>query len=185
MTEIRRQLTLFVSEKSEIIERIRAEFNPVQYNLIPAHVTLCREDEIEPIAKIIENLYSIKLMAPIQIQLNCAQRFADGKGVLIPAQGENLAFQELRKSVLGLGEFPREHQPHLTLMHPRSSTCTDEIFERIKEAELPTELSFDKIHLIEQTNGGKWNILKEFSITNKNESASFSQTIKSESSWKN
>ena len=145
-----------------MIERIRAEFNPVQYKLIPAHVTLCREDEIEPIEKIIENIHSIKLMAPIQIQLNCAQRFADGKGVMIPAQGENPAFQELRKSVLGVREFLRVHQPHLTLMHPRNSTCTDEIFERIKEAEMPVELSFDKIHLIEQTNGGKWDILKEF-----------------------
>jgi 2'-5' RNA ligase len=174
MTEIRRQLTLFVSEKNETIEKIRAEFNPVQYNLIPAHVTLCREDEIEPIEKIIENINSIKLMAPIQIQLNCAQRFADGKGVMLPAKGENLAFQELRKSVLRLSEFPGDRQPHLTLMHPRNSTCTDEIFERINDAELPVELSFDKIHLIEQTNGGKWNVLKEFSITKKNESASFS-----------
>lgn len=177
MIEIRRQLTLFVSEQNEIIEGIRAEFNPVQYNLISAHVTLCREGEIDPIEKIIENLNSIKLMTPIQIQLNRAQRFANGKGVMLPAKGENLAFQELRKSVLGLSEFPREHQPHLTLMHPRNSTCTDDIFAHIKEAALPTELSFDKIHLIEQTNGGKWNILKEFSLTKKNESASFSRNI--------
>ena len=174
MTEIRRQLTLFVSEQNELIERLRAEFNPVQYNLIPAHVTLCREDEIEPIEKIIENINSIKLKAPLQIQLNRAQRFADGKGVMLPAKGENLAFHELRKSALGLSEFPKEYQPHLTLMHPRNSTCTDEIFERINRTELPTELSFDKIHLIEQTNGGKWNVLKEFFIRKRNESALFS-----------
>ncbi|MBL0007415.1 MAG: hypothetical protein IPP25_09600 [Saprospiraceae bacterium] len=42
------QLTLFIDEKqSAAIERIRQKFNPQQYGLIKAHVTLCREDEIE------------------------------------------------------------------------------------------------------------------------------------------
>lgn len=167
MTEIRRQLTLFIPEKEEAIEKVRAEFNPMQHNLIAAHVTLCREDEIESVEEIIKNIGFINLNKPILIQFNPIERFANCKGVLIPAKGKNKEFRKLRKLVLGLNKFPREHQPHITLMHPRNSTCNDEIFQQIKNIELPTELYFDTICLIEQKNGGKWTVLEKFLITKK------------------
>ena len=44
----RRQLTLFLSEScSSEIEKCRERFNLEQFKLIKAHITLCREDEIE------------------------------------------------------------------------------------------------------------------------------------------
>lgn len=168
MTGIRRQLTLFVSEQKGAIEKVRSQYNPEQYHLIAAHITLCREDEIEPIEQIIENINSIILSQPICIELDHVIRFSEGKGVMIPGKGENISFRKLRKSVLGTG-FAKEHHPHITLMHPRNSTCTDEIFEKIKETELPKELFFDTIALIEQNNGGKWSIVKEFKITENGE----------------
>jgi 2'-5' RNA ligase len=165
MRTIRRQLTLFISERNKTIEKIRAEFNSIQYNLISAHVTLCREDEIEPVENVIENIKSIARDKPIRIKFDPPERFENGKGVFIPAKRENPEFYELRKTVLkGLNEFPRAHFPHITLMHPRNSTCTDIIFERIKKYKLPTELIFDKISLIEQNSGGQWIIIEQFPV---------------------
>ena len=69
MEIIRRQLTLFLNEPKGNIEKIRSEFNPVQFDLIPAHVTLCREDEIEPIQETIERIKSISLEKPVPIEL--------------------------------------------------------------------------------------------------------------------
>ena len=46
MPEIRRQATLFLRHR-ESVESIRRQFNPAQAELISAHVTLCREDEVE------------------------------------------------------------------------------------------------------------------------------------------
>lgn len=156
MIEIRRQLTLFVPEEQrEIIEKIRAEFNPIQYSLISAHVTLCREDEIEP-NKLLKN--NIQLSKPLEINFSQVERFADGKGLMIPASADNIEFNELKKNILG-GNLIRNHQPHITLMHPRNSICTDEIFERIKVIELPKQFSFNEICLIEQVNGKKWMII--------------------------
>ncbi len=86
MPEIRRQLTLFISNQNETIEKIRAEFNPEQYKLIAAHVTLCREDEIGPIEKVIENIKCITWRKPILIEFNPPERFENGKGALIPAK---------------------------------------------------------------------------------------------------
>lgn len=165
MHQTRRQLTLFIPGQNEAIEKIRAEFNPEQYDLISAHVTLCREDEIEQIEKVIENIKSISLDKPVRIKFNPPERFENGKGVYIPAKRDNPDFYELRKAILnGLNEFPGKPLPHITLMHPRNSTCTDLIFERIKKYEFPTELIFDTISLIEQHNGGPWIIIEQFAI---------------------
>jgi 2'-5' RNA ligase len=164
MPQIRRQLTLFLRNNYETIERIRATFNPVQHGLIAAHVTLCRDEEIESIEGIIENMTSIQLKTPVTIQFDTVERFADGQGVLIPTKGLNNSFQELRKVVLGVNELTKEQQSHITLMHPRNANCTDEIFEQIRKCELPSALDFDRVSLIEQIDGSKWKTIQEFFI---------------------
>ena len=157
--EIRRQLTLFV--ENQTIEEIRVKFNPKQHALIPAHITLCREDELEDLEKVVRNIKSLKTFNQIRISFNEVIRFENGKGVLIPANEDNNDFHNLRNAIL---ISPRKHLPHITLMHPRNSTCTDAIFEEIKSYQLPTTLFFKKISLIEQRDGGKWKILDEFTI---------------------
>lgn len=157
-------MTLFV-QHNEIIEKIRKEFNPVQHQLIAAHVTLCREDEIKAIDLVIENIKLLRLKKPLRITFDQVARFEDGKGVLIPANKATHEFDELRREILkGVNNSPRQHQPHVTLMHPRNSTCTDYIFDQIRKCNLPAELSFDRISLIEQENDKPWRIKKEFLI---------------------
>lgn len=44
---VRRQATLYLpSPCSVAVEAVRSRYNPVQAELIAAHVTLCREDEV-------------------------------------------------------------------------------------------------------------------------------------------
>jgi len=162
----RKQLTFFLKDGRETIENIRQEFNPAQYELIAAHVTLCREDEIEQLEQIIKNIRSIKLQHPIQVHFNIIERFDNGKGLYIPANNENDEFHQLREMVLkGVIESPRPHLPHITIMHPRNSTCTDFIFEQVSNYYIPTKFTFDAISLIAQENGGKWHTEAEFNIT--------------------
>lgn len=164
MDTIRRQLTLFIHEPNGTIESIRAEFNPIQFHLIPAHVTLCREGEIEPIQKTIERITSMSLQKPIRVTLEHLERFSNGKGVWLSSSGDNHEFKELRQMVLGQPQLKKEQMPHLTLMHPRNSTCTDAIFKKISSHVLPTEFEFHKISLMEQKNGDAWKVLQEFDI---------------------
>jgi 2'-5' RNA ligase len=160
---IRRQLTLFVNPKdAETIEKIRQKFNPRQFEFIKSHVTLCREDEIHDIERVVTNLSRLT-QANIVIEFGKVERFDNGKGLLLPARIDNLEFQELRKKILvGLIENPRKQEPHITLMHPRNSTCTDTIFLEIEKQSLPSKLEFATISLIEQVNDGKWRVLQEF-----------------------
>jgi len=162
---IRRQLTLFVNkDDAATIEAIRSRYNPKQRKLIDSHVTLCREDEIENIDGVLHNLAKLNEKSLI-IYFGRVTRFNDGKGVLIPATNENEAFHELRKQVLkGLNDNPKRPEPHITLMHPRNSICTDKIFEEIGQVNLPSQLNFKSISLIEQVGGGQWKTLKTFKI---------------------
>ena len=164
-TIIRRQLTLFVEQKdAEQIERIRQKFNSIQFEIIKAHVTLCREDEILNLEKVKSNLFLLT-QTDININFGKIERFDNGKGLFLPATNDNEEFDSFRKQVLsGLIDNPRKQKAHITLMHPRNSTCTDNIFKQVATINLPTKLNFKKISLIEQKNGGQWKILQEFNL---------------------
>ncbi len=156
----RLQLTLFVDEKdATALENIRKTHNPAQFALIKAHVTLCREDELEPLDRVLDNLKNLQ-HGPVSVQFGPPIRFSEDKGVLLPASGDNEAFQALRAGVLeGLTESPRRHEAHLTLMHPRNSACTDAVFEQISALDLPRELRFRTVSLIEQEGDNVWKVL--------------------------
>jgi hypothetical protein len=168
MLKKRIQLTLFVSENDSMqIEKIRHEFNPVQYTLIKSHVTLCREEELEQLEKVIDTLEKLEHEA-IAIDFGSVVRFANGAGVLLPAIGSPNAYYALREKVLqGITNNPGTPKPHITLMHSRNSLCTDEIFEQIKNYRLPAKLIFGTISLIEQEPGMKWQVLREFEFKSK------------------
>jgi 2'-5' RNA ligase len=162
---IRQQLTLFVEKKDAVeIESIRKKFNPRQQQLIDSHVTLCREDEIENIDKVLDDLQNLDT-STITIEFGSVTKFDNDKGVLLPASGDNEQFHQLREKVLITSNKPvRRHEPHITLMHPRNSTCTDKAFEEIQSVKLPTYLKFDTVSLIEQVDGGRWQITKTFNL---------------------
>jgi 2'-5' RNA ligase superfamily protein len=168
MTKIRKQLTLFVNQIDAMnIEVVRAKYNPQQKKLIDCHVTLCREDELFDVDKIMDNLIHLDAN-PLTIVLGEATRFHHAEGVLLPARGYPEAFHQLRDRVLkGSYVKPRIHEPHITLMHPRNSTCNDLIFEEIKKIRLPARTTFQTISLIGQIDEGKWEILREFPIYSK------------------
>lgn len=163
--KIRRQLTLFLAHKdAENIEKVRELFNPIQSSLIKSHLTLCREDEIENMDAVIHNLTHLQ-SGTITISIGEVERFDNNKGVLLPIQSGNVDFQGLRQAILsGIIENPRQLVPHITLMHPRNSTCTTEIFSEIQKVNFPTQLTFSSISLIEQINDEKWQVVKEFPL---------------------
>jgi 2'-5' RNA ligase superfamily len=163
--ETRRQLTLFVpNDLAVTIESVRSTFNPAQFALIKSHVTLCREHELEPLEAVLHPLRTPGLGA-LEMTFGAPKRFAEGRGVLLPAVGGLSAFRRLRERILTpvVGEI-QEQEPHLTLMHPRNATCTDAIFEALQQYVFPTRVTFDRVALIEQTAGAPWVVLEEFGL---------------------
>ncbi|KFC19650.1 2'-5' RNA ligase family protein [Chryseobacterium sp. FH1] len=165
MNKIRRQLTLFLDDHySTEIETIRRKYNPDQYKLIRSHVTLCREDEIEDLAKIKINISQLDLDS-IRINFDQLMRFSNQKGVMISAKHDNHQYHYLRQAILKDCNIPLTFPyPHITLMHPRNSTCTDEIFDEIKKIKIPESILFKEFSLIQQTDDNEWELLETFQM---------------------
>ena len=165
MKQIRRQLTLFLDDHySTEIETIRRKYNPVQYKLIRSHITLCREDELENLAQIKLNL-SLLDEDSISINFDRLIRSADQNGVMIGAKHDNHQYHHLRQVILKGCDLPITFpDPHITLMHPRNSICTDEIFNEIRKIKIPESILFKEISLIQQTDGSEWKILETFQM---------------------
>ena len=150
---VRRQASMFLTSVPDI-EDLRCEFNPVQAKLIPAHVTLCREDEVDDWGGLERR---IQEMLPIQITLGFGCPIRDGNLVLLPAVSGTEYFDEFRNSLLGNQLVkPRKQSPHITLIHPRNGVCTSAIFDQIAGRIQPFSWTFRHVSLIEQTDGGPW-----------------------------
>lgn len=165
MAKIRKQLTLFLDEiEASPIEVIRSKYNPAQYLLIKSHITLAREDELAAWDAVLRKLNRLQQKS-FKLTLAPPERFWEGKGVFIPILDDEQNFRKLRHTLLAPeGSLPRDHEAHITLMHPRNSTCTDAIFEEIKAVTLPEKLKISRVSLIEQVIGEKWKVLDEFSL---------------------
>ncbi len=152
---IRRQATLFVPPpRDAAIETFRSRYNPVQYCLIRAHVTLCREDEVTDWELFADRLSQIE---EIDISLSFGQPVRDGNLVTLPPVGSTESFDAFRRIVLiGQSNSIRKHNPHITLIHPRNGTCTDRIFDEMSCDLSPFSVIFRSVTLIEQVDSGEW-----------------------------
>lgn len=156
MTTVRRQLTLFAAGPTgDAIERVRAQLDPVQHALIAAHVTLCREDEIEGIT--VEELgrrLGDAGTTPLTLTFGAPEAFS-GHGVLLPCVDGEPAFHHLRTALLATDAI-RRHAPHITLAHPRNPRADANVPGIWSSLVTPITLTFDRVDLIEQVDGGVW-----------------------------
>lgn len=156
----RQQLSLFLRpEAAAPIERVRQRVDPIQHALIPAHVTLCREDEI--VGMTAETLGErLKDQPVLQLGFGHAKRF-DGHGILLECTAGADAFARLRQDVLD-GLTARPAQPHLTLAHPRNPRAPGNALDAI-DFPLPYWATLDCAMLIEQERPGvPWCIVHRY-----------------------
>lgn len=161
---VRYQLTLFVTESADTIELVRRNYNPLQADLIPAHVTLCRENELANLKDIERNL-SLLYLPPVTVEFGTPKRFADDKGLLLPGTGPNTEYHELRKKLLKTtAEEYHPNEPHITLIHPRNGTCTDAIYQEVMKMQFPASITFDECCLVKQEGNNVWEIIRRFPL---------------------
>jgi hypothetical protein len=161
MPRVRRQATLYLPEVTgTTIESIRSQYNPVQFELIRAHVTLCREDEVPDWGRLASRLSDL---GAIDVALEFGKPIREGNLVYLPARGSTETFDTLRNALLSTdGQLARKHKPHITLIHPRNGCCTDLMFDDISLRCEPSSVVFRSVTLIEQVDGGHWFKLKTF-----------------------
>ncbi len=150
----RRQASMFLADQFQI-EALRHRYNPAQARLIPAHVTLCREDEVTDWDAFRTSLHSL---CPFEITLTFGLPVREDNFVYLPVLKGLEDYQKFRRAVLR--REAREHSPHLTLIHPRNGICTDQIFADVSAAVFsPFQYTFREVMVIEQENGGVWDVI--------------------------
>lgn len=150
---VRRQASMYLSGQ-QAIEDLRMQFNPSQACLIPAHVTLCREDEVKDWSLFESRVLEIGC---IGITIDFGMPIRDGNFVYLPAISVTDPFDDLRVKLLKNGtDVPRKQMPHITLIHPRNGCCTDVAFAAISRQIEPFSWTFREILMIEQIDGGPW-----------------------------
>jgi 2'-5' RNA ligase len=160
----RRQLTLFVPEPERAaLDALRSSLDPVQASLIPAHVTLCREDEIEHLdpAAVFTRVKSWA-QGPLRLAFGGARVF-NGHGVLLPCQHGSEGFHHLRQWLLQ-DQAAREHAAHLTLAHPRNPKAAGNTATTLAACPRALELQFPAVALIEQHGFAPWRVLQEANL---------------------
>ncbi len=159
---VRRQLSLYVPAVSAgPIEAVRVLLDPLQQRLIPAHVTLCREDELGELDAVRARLAGSAMHA-LQLAFAAPQRFST-HGVLLPCIGGVEQFRRLRQALLPATAM-REQSPHITLAHPRNPACEGDSLAIAGALPGQITIVFTAIRLIEQTGGAAWRELERFEL---------------------
>lgn len=157
MPAVRRQLSLFLSgPERALVDAVRRQFDPHQHSIIPAHITLCRDEETD---MLVRAGLPLRVPGPVDVQLALGPPLRRSDGcVLLPVQGSTMSFDTLRQQLLGTqcGTLV----PHITLMHPRNVASTEDDLARIRALPLPVALRLTELLLIEQRDGAAWHILQ-------------------------
>jgi hypothetical protein len=147
----RRQLRLFVPSggAAAVLEPLRAKLDPIQARLIPAHVTLCRDEEtVRALGDGMWARRQMDLAGPLALKFGAAERF-DGHGVRLTAVAGLKRFAQLRAALLGPGAI-RTETPHLTLAHPRNPRAAANSDDAVQLAPMGFEIAFPAVMLIAQ-----------------------------------
>ena len=158
------QLSMFVPDaEANELESVRHVLDPIQRGLIPAHVTLCREDEIaslnsEELAFRIASAHE----ESVTLCFGRPQAFHE-HGVLLPCIGGEDAFRSLREHVLA-SRTVRDQAPHITLAHPRNPKSIGNCLANANVLPEIISVTFTSIWFIEQTGKTPWRVLKTFEL---------------------
>ncbi len=162
--EIRRQLSLFVPpHTSTKLEELRSLLDPVQQSLIPAHVTLCREDELADLSgdQLQERLRRA-WVKPLTLRFGRPEAFAS-HGILLHCVDGEQEFHQLRELLLGT-TMARLHRPHITLAHPRNPRAPGNSLANTSRLPVDLVVTFDTVSWIEQVGHQPWKLLEVFSL---------------------
>lgn len=157
MNNTRRQLSLYIPTiQSKVLEEVRKVVDPIQFNLIPAHVTLCRDNEINDLNRLknkIDSLINLKLELTFD-----KPKYFNGHGIIMDCIEGEEEFLKLREYILDDKKIKKQF-PHITLAHPRNKRSTSNSLTATKLIPNPFRVIFDSISLIEQKNNAPWKII--------------------------
>lgn len=161
---VRRQLSLFVPGPiAAALDATRVILDPVQHGLIPAHVTACRDEEMQALlGSELERAIDAACFGPVTLVFGRAIPF-DDHGILLPCISGEEALAAFRARFLDTPQ-PRREAPHITLAHPRNPKSMGNDLAVALNLPAQIEITFPEVSLIEQRKGERWQVLRRFRL---------------------
>jgi hypothetical protein len=160
----RQQRSLWLRpEEAAAVERLRAVLDPVQRALIPAHVTLCRDEETAALS--LPNLrqrLAEACIRPFALRFGAPQPLG-AHGWLLPCVDGASSFQALRRCVLG-GLPGQVQHAHLTLAHPCNPRAAGNPPGRVPVFAGGYRIWLDAVYWIEQAPPAPWRIVQRMPL---------------------
>lgn len=153
---------MYLSPKdSEQLESVRKVVDPIQFGLIPAHVTLCREEELDSFNEIEARLKNTSIDC-IELEFGKPKIFFE-HGIIMECINGLVPFQAFREYLLDTKDIKVQH-PHITLAHPRNFKAKGNSLDNTNSLVFPLRVELDRVHLIEQIGINPWNVLAEYKL---------------------
>ena len=163
MLKIRKQLSMYVpGDAAKDLEAVRKVVDPIQHGLIPAHITLCREDELGDLSKLKERLGNFPFK-PLTLSFGRPEIFSSHGLLLNCIDGED-EFRRLREYLLDSKNI-RNQKPHMTLAHPRNPQSTGNSLGNASSLPAIIKVTFPTISLIEQEGNEPWRLLERYELS--------------------
>src|SRR5687767_9678117 len=117
--------TVFLAPRvAGVIEELRQEWDPSMAALIPAHITLVYPREAPLVGLLVERLQNASAQAlPFRLRVGGSACFGRPEdGVYVQIVDLDGGYSKLRATILQPPFEPVQFPPHVTLVHPRTSS---------------------------------------------------------------
>jgi hypothetical protein len=159
----RSQLSLYLPPSvSPQVEAVRQLLDPIQAGLIPAHVTLCREDELLNVEPITMKSKLAESEGALTLAFGPPDRFYE-HGMLLPCVAGEPEFEALRRWVLGRA-YGRRQSPHITLAHPRNPKASTNNPANAAALSGGLVVTFTSVNHIQQSSSQPWQVLEQYTL---------------------
>jgi 2'-5' RNA ligase len=138
----------------------RRRWDPVMAAQIDAHVTLAYPREAPSRELLIERLHEVaRRVAPFRLQLGrLGYHERPEAAVYVEVVEVDGGYARMREALLGAPFRPSAHPPHVTIVHPRTSTRGRECWERGAFAPSESEFTVEDV-TVTAFDGARWVVL--------------------------
>lgn len=158
--------TIFVPPRvAEAVEAVRRAWDPGMAAQIAAHVTLAYPQEAPIVDLLVARVRSASVaIAPFRLRLGAVSYFERPEGVVyIAVEDIDGGYRRVRADVLRPPFQPVAFPPHVTLIHPRTSSRGREFWEQGRRRRRDLEFTVEEVAITAFT-GAEWVVLEKFAL---------------------
>jgi 8-oxo-dGTP diphosphatase len=131
------------------VDVLRAAWDPAMAHQIAAHVTVTYPAEIDSVDLLLDRLQgAADRIAPFRLRLGRIAHFGrPDAGIFIEVDDVDEGWSRVRESILGSGAHRLDIEPHVTIVHPRTTNRGPAAWEQLAGKRVDVEMNVEEISM--------------------------------------